>query len=158
GYEGLRLASGEDSRPMRAGEDADLAPDAAHFVERPPVQTDAPLDDLVTKDLLFQLLEDVLRVETPLDFALGQRRDELFEHLVDAVVVLELPADAHGLGQRHEDFFFDLAVEVVADLLLRDLQLRAADLARQIVDAGDDLLDRSVCRFERLDDLLLGDL
>ncbi len=111
---------------------------------------------LVAQHLLLEVLEDLLRLDLALDFALGERGDQLVEHLVDAVVVLELAADAHRLGQRHEHLLLDLAVEVVADLLLRDLQLLLAGLLRQVVDGGDDLLDRGVRRLERLDDLLLG--
>ena len=61
-----------------------------------------------------------------LDFALRQRGDQLVEHLVDAVVVFELAADPHRLGQRHEHLLLDLAVELVADLLLRDRELLLA--------------------------------
>ena len=86
----------------------------------------------------------------------GQRRDQLLEHLVDAVVVLELAADAHRLAERDEHLLLDLAVELARDFLLRDLALLLADLLRQIVDDVDDLPDGGVRRVERLDDFLFG--
>src|SRR5262245_10829965 len=80
------------------------------------------------------------------------RGHHLLEHLVDAVVVLELAADAHRLGERHQHLFLDFSVEVVADLLLRHRQLLLAALGGHLVDRRDDLLDRVVRGLERLDD------
>src|SRR5437870_3486618 len=136
---------------------ADLDPDRPHLVEAPAVEPQAALEHLVAQHLLLELLEDLFRFELALHLALGQRGDELVEDLVDAVVVFELAANPHGLGQRDEHLLLDLAVEVMPDLLLRDLHLPAAGLARQIIDRGDDPADRRVRCLERLDDLLLAD-
>ena len=130
--------------------------DRPHLVELAAVEADAVREHLFAQDLLLQLLEDGLGLDLPLDFAFGNRRDQILERLVDGLVVFELAADAHRLGERHVDLLFDLAVEVVADFLLRDRHLLLARLFGEIVDAGDDLLDRRVRRLERLDDLLLG--
>ena len=86
------------------------------------------------------------------------RRDELVEHLIDAVVVFELAADPHRLGQRDEHLLFDLAVEVVADFLLGDLQLRLAGVVGERRRSPATICLIAACAaFERLDDLLLGD-
>ncbi len=112
------------------------------------------LQHFVAKNFFLELLEDLLGFDLPLDFALGNRRDELFQRLVDAVVIFELAPDPHRLGERHHDFFFHFAVEVVADLLLGDRQLLLSRVGRKRVDRGNDLLDRFVRRVERLDNLI----
>ena len=115
-------------------------------------------EHFLAQDLFLQLLEDVLGIDFTLNFAFRQRRHEVVEQLVDAVVIFELAADAHRFRQRHEYLLFHFAVEIVANLFPGDHGLLRADLAGQIVDRCDDLLDGRVRRFERLDDLLLGDL
>ncbi len=156
GDERLGLAAREHRGAVRPGQHARLDPDRPYLVERPAVETHAAFEDLVAQDLFLQILENLLGFQLPFDFAFRQVRDQVIEHLVDTVVVLELAADAHRLGQRDENFFLDLAVEVVADLLLGDLDLRLAGLGGEGVDDVDDLLDRVMRRVERLDDLLLG--
>ena len=69
------------------------------------------------KHFLLELLEDGLGLDPALDLAFGQRRDEVVEHLVDAVVVLELAANPHRLAERDQHLLFDLAVELVAAFL-----------------------------------------
>ena len=130
----------------------------ADLVELAAVEADAALEHLVAQHLLLQLLEDRLRFDLPLDLAFGQRRDQLLEHLVDALVVLELAADPHRLAERDERLLLDLAVELARDFLLRDLALLLADCLREIVDGVDDLPDGGVRGVERLDHLLFGDL
>ena len=130
--------------------------DRPHLVELAAVEADAVREHFFAQDLFLQLLEDRLGFGLPLDLAVGNRRDQVLERLVDGLVVFELAADAHRLGQRHVDLLFDLAVEVVADFLRGDGHLLLARLFGELVDAGDNLLDRGVRGFERLDDLLLG--
>src|SRR5262249_26565016 len=154
--ERLRLAAREDGRAVRPRQHAGLDLDRAHLVELAAVEAHAVRQHFLAQDLFLQLLEDRLRVGLALDLALGNRRDEILERLLDALVVLQLAADPHRLGERHEHFLFDLAVEVVADLLVDDLHLRPARLLRQIVDRSDDLPDRRVRRLQRFDDLLFG--
>src|SRR5437773_1468895 len=113
---------------------AQLDPDRADFVELAAVEPHAVREHLLAEHLFLELFEDVLRLELAFDFALWQRGHQIVQHLVDAVVVLELAADPHRFGQRHEHFFLDLAVEVVADLLPRDGDFLLADLTREIVD------------------------
>ena len=90
----------------------------------------AALERLVAHDLFLQFLEDRLRVGLRRSTSSsGMLGDEVGQHLIDRAVVLELVLDAHRLGERHVDLLFDLAVEVVADFLLRDLDLLLAGLA-----------------------------
>ena len=140
---------------MGAGEDADLDGDRADLVEAPAIEPRAPLEDLAPQHLFFQLLEDRLRLDAALDLSFRQARDQLLEHLVDALVVLELAPDAHRLAERDVHALLDLAVEVVADLLL-DLKLRAGGLARHRVDAVDDLAYGGMRHFEGTHHLILG--
>ena len=59
-------------------------------------------------------------------------------------------------GPKH--LLLDLAVELVADLLLLDVTAFFLPAAlREVVDRRHDLLDRGVRRLERLDDLFFGD-
>ncbi len=95
---------------------------------------------------------------TALDFAFRDARNQVVQHLIDAVVVLELLADAHGLAERYVDLLFDLAIEVVTDLPLGHRHLLLAGVLRQRVDAHDDLLDRLVRALERLDHLVFRHL
>src|SRR5262245_18257291 len=157
GDQRLGFAAREDCRSVRARQHARLDPDRPDLVELAAVEAHAVGQDLLAQNPFLEILKDLLRFDPALDFAFGDRRDELVEHLIDAVVVLELAADPHRFGQRHEDLLFDLAVEVVTDLLLLDLDLWLARLFREVVDGGDDLLDRRVRRFERFEDLLFGD-
>ena len=99
--ERLRLAAREHRRAVGAGEDADLDGDRADLVEAPAVEPLAALEDLVAHDLLFQVLEDLLRVRAPLDLLLGDARDQLGQDLIHRPVVLELVLDSHRLGERN---------------------------------------------------------
>ena len=119
------------AEPCVARQHADFDRDRADLVELAAVEPLAALEDLVAQDLLLQLLEDRLGFDLPLDLAFGQAGDQVCEHLVDRAVVLELVLDPHRVGERHEDLLFDLAVELLADLLLRDRGLlRLAGLLR----------------------------
>ena len=80
------------------------------------------------------------------------------QDLIDRAVVLQLVLDPHRFRERQVHAFLDLPIEVVADLLLGDLDLFLAGLLGQGVDRRDDFLDGRVRRFERADDLLFGDL
>ena len=64
--------------------------------------------------------------------------------------------DAHGGGQRREDFVFDALGECRIHCLFLDGDLLLADRLGEVVDHRDDLLDRGVGGFERLDDLLFA--
>src|SRR5262249_14137505 len=132
--QGLRLAAREDGRTVRPRQHARLNPDRADLVETPAVEAAAPLEHLVAEHALLELLEDLLGLELPLDFAFRNRSDQIVEDLVDAIVVLQLPADPHRLGERYEDLLLDLAVEVVANLALRHRHFGPPDFPRQIVD------------------------
>ena len=127
GDERLCFAAREDDRSVRPGKDAGLAPDRPDLVELAAVEPVSALEHFVAQHLLLELVEDLLGFDAALDLAFGNRRDELFEQLIDAVVVLELAANPHRLAERHVDFLFDLAVEVVADFLLLDGELLLAD-------------------------------
>ena len=131
GDERLRLAAREHRRAVHTGQHSDLAPDAADLVELAAVEPDAVLEHLVAQHLLLELLEDGLRFHLALDLAFGERRNQLLENLVDAVVVLELAADAHRLAERDEHLLLDLTVELTRDFLLRHLALLLADLLRR---------------------------
>ena len=156
GDERLRLAAREHGGAVRPRQDAGFGPDRPDLVELAAVEAQAALEHFVAQHLFLEILEDLLRFDLALHFAFGQRRDEILEQLVDAIVVLELAADAHRLGERHEHFLLHLAIEVVPDLLLLDLKLLLAGFAREIVDRGDDLFDRRVRRLERPDHLVLA--
>src|SRR5205823_429152 len=93
----------------------------------------------------------------PLDFTFGNGPHEVGEHLVDRLVVFELVLDPHRLGERHVHPLFDLAIEVVADFLLRHFDLLLAAVAGERVDGRHDLADCGVRVLERLHDLLFGD-
>ena len=85
---------------------------AANLVELAAVETNAPLEHLFAEHLFLQLLEDGLGLDLPLHLAFRQRRDQLVLQLIDAVVVLELPADPHRLAERNVNLLFDLAIEL----------------------------------------------
>ena len=143
---------------MGARQYADLDPDRPHFIEPASIEADAALEHFAPQHLLLELLENLLRLELPLDFSFRDRRDELFQDFIDAIVVLELSANAHRFGERHEHLLLDLAIEVVPDLAFRDLHFRRAGLAGQFVDGRDDPLDGGVRGFERLNHLLFRHL
>ena len=134
---------------MGPREDTCLDPDWPDLVELAAVEPVPAFEHLVAQHLLLELVKDFFRFEAPLDLTFGNRRDELFEQLIDPIIVLELAANPHGLAERHVHLLLDLAVEIVADLLFLDGELRLAGAARQFVDSGDDLLDRGVSRIER---------
>ena len=158
GDERLRFAAREDGRAVRAREDAGLDPDVADLVELAAVEPDAVGEHFFAEDLLLQLLEDRLRVGLLLGFGfLRQLRDQALEREVHRLVVFELLADAHRLGERPEDLAFDLLVEVGGDFLARHDQLLLTRFLREIVNHRHDLLDGRVRRVEGGDDLLLGD-
>ncbi len=153
GDERLRFAAREDRGPVRAGEDAGLDPDRADLVELPAVEPDVVREHFLAQDLFLQLLEDGLRVGFLLRFAFGQRRHQVLQRELHGLVVFELAANPHGVGQRAEHLAFDFAVEGRRDFLPGDRDLLAAGGFRHVVDGGDDLLDRGVRDVQRLDDL-----
>ena len=135
GDERLRLAAGEHRRAVGAREHAGLDPDRPDLVELAAVEPDAVRQHLVAQDLLLQLLEDVpwrrpsARLRPPAatrpDRRAPGRRSRSFRACRGS-------ASPRSAGTKH--LLFDLAVEVVADFLLRDRQLLLAGLFGEIVD------------------------
>src|SRR5262249_12350643 len=76
GDQRLRLTASEHGRTVRAWEHAGLDPDRADLVELAAVEAHAVREDLFAQHFLLEILEDLLGLELPLDFALGDRRDQ----------------------------------------------------------------------------------
>ena len=91
GDERLGFAAREDRGAVGTRQNAGLDPDGPNLVERAAVEPHAAFEHLVPQNLLLQILEDLLRFQLALDFAFGNRSDELVEDLVDPVVVSSLP-------------------------------------------------------------------
>src|SRR5690606_32156663 len=109
----------EERRPVRAGEDADLALDGADLVGLAAVCADAALDDQAARDRLLEPLEGLLGLRAPLgglgELAVGPvrlDREVLVEHggaeLVHPLAALALALDLPGLGERLLDQLADL--------------------------------------------------
>jgi hypothetical protein len=152
----LGLAARKHGRAVDAGQHAHLRPDWPNLVELAAVETYTLLEHFVSENFLLQLLEDGLRLDLALDLAFGNIRDEIFEHLVDRAVALELLPHAHRFAERHENFLFHFAVKRVVDVFLRYFALRLASLFRERVDRVDDALDRGVPGVEALHHLFFG--
>ena len=151
----LCFAAREDHGAVDAREDAGFGPDRPDLVELASVEPDVAIEHLFAQHLLFQFVEDVLGF----GFLGGQRLvgrqlgDECAEHVVDAAVVLELVLDAHRGGKGAQHLRFGGSVERLVSGLDLDHQLLPSSNGLELVDAGDDLLDRGVGGFERPHDL-----
>src|SRR6185436_17320952 len=99
---------------VNARQHADLDGDLTDLVEGATVEALSALEDLVAEDFLLELLEDRLGLDLPLDFLVGNVRDQVGEDLVYSAIVLELVLDPHGVGERNQDFFFDFTIELPA--------------------------------------------
>ena len=154
--ERLRFAAGKHHRTVGPRQHGGLGPDGADLVELAAIEPDAAFEHLLAQHLLLQLVKDLLGLDLSLGLAFGQRGHELVEHLVDALVVLELAADTHRLAERAVHLRLDLAGEVVAGFLFRRLRLLLANGAPQVVNPVHDLLDSGVRDLERGDHLGLA--
>src|SRR5262245_12243495 len=85
GLERLILAACEHRGPVSPWENAGFNPDRSNLVEFPAVQSNAAFQHLVAKDAFLQILEDLLGLELAFDLAVGQRRDQFVEDLIDAI-------------------------------------------------------------------------
>ena len=141
---------------MDARQHAGFDPDVADLVELAAVEADAVCQHLFAQDLFLQLAEHGLGVGLAVGFRVGIGGDEVLLDLIDGAVVLELLADAHGRLQRLVDLGLDVGLDAGGECLDRDGHLLLAGFLGEVVDHGDDLLDRGVRGVERGDDLLLG--
>ena len=109
--ERLRFAARKHRRAVDARQHADFGPDRPNLVELAAVEPHALLEDFVAQDFFLELFEDRLGFDLALHFALGNRPDEVGEHLIDRAVVLELVLDAHRVAERNHHLLFHFAVE-----------------------------------------------
>ncbi len=168
GGEDLRLAAGEHARAVHARHVVDLAPDRPDLIGLAAVGANLLVDDHGAELVLFHGLDDLVEVlglgilEQRADVRvvllreLGQRG--FAREVGERRVALLLVGDAHRLG----DFLLEVLARPLVELLVerqeRVLALALADLARQLVDRGDDLLDLFVREGDRVEEHVLGDL
>ena len=152
--ERLSFASRKHRRAVDARQHADFRPNRPNLVELAPVQSHTSLEDFLAQDFFLELLEDRLGFDLALHFALGNRADEVGEHLIDGAVVLQLVLDAHGVAERNHHLFFHFPVERGVVFLFRDRALRLAGFLRERVDRLDNALDGGVTGLQRLNHFL----
>jgi hypothetical protein len=158
GHEGLRLAAGEEGRPVRAREDTHLARDLPDLVEPASVEAVAVLEDLALQQLLAQRVVDGREGGLLLRLVLGDRGDVLVLDLLHPRLRLELALRADGLEQRLGQGALDLGHDAGVVDLLRVGSLGLADARAKLLLDGHDLPDDAVALDEGLRQDLLGDL
>ncbi len=151
--ETLRFASREESAPVRARENADLARDRTHVREGAPVRAALLPDDDAPDDLALELLEDVLEMLLTVGMLGPVLFDGRLVYIRQGALPGELAVDPVAARDVGEVIGAELRLERLVDLegLEGALRLQLA-LREELALEGVDLLDVLVAELERLDE------
>src|ERR1700691_5734052 len=151
--QGLGFSASEDGAAVHPWEDSDFDPDLADLVEFTSIGTALVVDNLITEDALAQLLVILFQLRLVGCIVFGDLGYEFLFQGANQFVAFgfRMLGGIESIGQSAADLCFEALKVSLVKFRRRDLALRFAGLAAQLVDSGANLFDFGVAEFDCVD-------